>query len=62
MAAQNTAEFTLQPQGDQTQVTWAMYGPSPFISKMMQVFASMDSLVGKDFERGLANLMAIAEK
>ena len=61
MAAQNTAEFTLQPQGDHTQVIWAMYGPAPFISKLMQVFASMDSLVGKDFERGLANIKAIAE-
>lgn len=62
MEAHNTAEFTLEPQGDNTKVTWAMYGPVPFISKLMQVFASMDSLVGKDFERGLANLKAIAEK
>jgi hypothetical protein len=39
-----------------------MYGPSPFISKIMQVFVSMDSLIGKDFEEGLVNLKALIEK
>ena len=58
----NIAEFTLEPQGDATQLTWAMYGPTPFVSKVMQVFVSMDSLIGKDFETGLANLKAAAEK
>ena len=56
------AEFTLVPQGDATQVTWTMRGPAPFISKLMQVFVSMDSMIGKDFEEGLANLKALAEK
>ncbi len=60
--AHNTAEYTLETKGDATKVIWAMYGPSPFMSKVMQVFASMDSMVGKDFETGLANLKAIAEK
>jgi carbon monoxide dehydrogenase subunit G len=58
----NTVEFTLAPQGDMTNVTWAMKGPAPFISKVMQVFFNMDSMVGKDFETGLANLKAAAEK
>ena len=58
----NTAEYTLERKGDSTNVTWAMYGPSPYISKLMQVFFSMDSMVGKDFETGLANLKRIAEK
>jgi uncharacterized protein YndB with AHSA1/START domain len=56
------AEFTLVPQGDATQVTWTMHGPTPFVSKVMQVFVSMDSMIGKDFEEGLANLKALAEK
>ncbi len=60
--AHNTAEFTLEPQGDSTKLTWAMYGPSPYISKVMTVFCSMDNMVGKDFEAGLANLKALAEK
>ena len=58
----NTAEFTLVPQGDGTEVRWRMFGPSPFITKLMGVFVSMDSLIGKDFEAGLANLKAEAEK
>jgi hypothetical protein len=39
-----------------------MDGPAPFISKVMQLFVSMDSMAGKDFETGLANLKAAAEK
>lgn len=57
----NVAEFTLEPQGGATQVSWAMHGPSPLISKVMQVFVSMDSLIGKDFETGLANMKTVAE-
>jgi len=58
----NIAEFTLEPQGDSTNVTWTMHGPSPFVSKIMQVFMSMDKLIGKDFDSGLANLKTVAEK
>ena len=58
----NIVEFTLEPAGGTTNVTWAMHGPAPFMSKVMQVFVSMDSMVGKDFESGLANLKAAAEK
>ena len=60
--ARNTAEFTLQHQGDATTVTWAMYGPSPYIAKLMGVFFSMDTMIGKDFEAGLANLKSTSEK
>ncbi len=60
--AHNTAEFTLQTQGEVTHVNWAMFGPSPFMSKLMSVFFSMDKMVGKDFEAGLANLKGLAEK
>jgi uncharacterized protein YndB with AHSA1/START domain len=58
----NTAEFTLLPQGDATNVTWLMHGPAPFMSKMMQVFMNLDHMIGKDFEVGLANLKNLAEK
>lgn len=59
--AHNTAEFTMQPQGGATDVIWVMHGPAPFMSKMMQVFMNMDSMIGKDFEIGLANLKTLAE-
>jgi len=58
----NTAEFTMLPQGDATNVTWLMYGPLPFMGKIMHVFINMDRMVGKDFEIGLANLKRLTEK
>lgn len=60
--AHNTAEFTLAPEGDATRVTWAMYGPMPYASKVISVFSSMDQMIGKDFEAGLAALKTVAEK
>lgn len=61
--ASNTTDYILQANADgTTKVTWAMYGPMPYISKLMCIFVSMDAMVGKDFELGLANLKAAAEK
>ncbi|HXI08615.1 MAG: SRPBCC family protein [Bradyrhizobium sp.] len=58
----NTAEFTMLPQGNATNVHWVMHGPATFLSKVMQVFISFDRMVGKDFETGLANLKQLTEK
>ncbi|MBK7354546.1 SRPBCC family protein [Propionivibrio sp.] len=60
--AHNTVEFTLVAQGNSTTVTQAMYGPSPFISKLMGLFFSMEKMVGEKYEEGLANLKLIAER
>jgi hypothetical protein len=60
--AENAAAFDLEPQGNATEVSWAMYGPLPFPSKLMSVFVSMDKLIGSDFEKGLAKLKAAAEE
>ncbi len=60
--AHNTAEFTLEPKGDSTTVTWALYGPQPYLAKVMHLFLNVDKMVGNEFETGLANLKAIAEK
>lgn len=60
--AHNTAEFTMLPQGNATNVHWVMHGPANFMSKVMQVFMNMDKMVGKDFEQGLANLKQLTEK
>jgi uncharacterized protein YndB with AHSA1/START domain len=57
----NTTIFTLSPSGDSTTVTWTMSGPSPYLSKVMSVFVSMDRMVGPDFEAGLANLKTVVE-
>ncbi len=60
--AHNTIEFTLERQGDAAKVTQAMYGPSPFVSRLVGLFCSMDKMVGKKFEEGLASLKMIVEK
>ena len=62
MEAHNTARFALTPEGSGTKVVWSMDGPCDYMSKVMQVFVSLDSMVGPDFEKGLANLKAEAEK
>ena len=60
--AHNMAEFTLQSHDEITTVTHAMYGPSPFISKLMSLVFNMDKMVGTKFEAGLLHLKEIAEK
>jgi hypothetical protein len=57
-----TAEFTFAPSGGSTRVTWATFGATNYLSLLMSIFCSMDSLIGKDFEAGLANLKPIAEQ
>ncbi len=62
----NTVEFTMEPKGDSTVVTWAMFGPCPYFAKVMGVvmglFMNVDDMVGNDFVAGLASLKAVAEK
>ena len=60
--ANNSVDFTLKPSGDTTAVTWAMRGSRPFIAKLMGLFMNFDTLIGKDFEAGLANLKRVTEK
>ncbi len=62
LKSDNKAEFTLVPKGDLTTVTWTMRGPNFYLGKVMGVFVNMDQMIGRDFETGLANLKAIAEK
>jgi hypothetical protein len=59
--ARNTAEFTLKPEGLGTRVTWAMFGPQPFIGKVMDTIMNCDRMIGKEFEAGLARLKAEVE-
>ena len=60
--AHNLVEFTLEPKGDTTNITWAMQGDTPYFAKIIHVFINMDKMVGKDFEAGLTNLKSIAEQ
>ena len=58
----NVVEFTLHPKGDTTNVTWAIQGPLPYLSKIVSLFFDMDAMIGKEFESGLAELKAITER
>jgi hypothetical protein len=60
--AHNLVEFTMLPKGESTEVTWNMQGPVPYLAKIVHLFINMDRMVGQDFEAGLANLKAAAEK
>ena len=61
LKASNTAEFTLTPTDAGTDLPWAMFGPSLYVSKVMGLFVDIDKMVGKDFEAGLAALKRNAE-
>ena len=59
--AHNHAEFTLTPEGGGTRVTWAMYGPQPFVAKLMSLVFNNEKMMGPVFEQGLADMKAAAE-
>jgi hypothetical protein len=59
--ATNTAEFTFKPEGNQTTVTWSMYGKNSFIGKAVGLFINCDKMVGGQFEQGLAQMKSVAE-
>lgn len=62
MGKPSSGALTLEPEGASTKVTWSMVGSSEG-NFMMKLFAPfMDKMVGPDFEDGLKNLKAVAEK
>ena len=61
-AARNRIELVLTPSGDaSTSVEWRMHGELSGLLRLFSVVRSMDSLVGRDFEKGLARLKRVAE-
>jgi uncharacterized protein YndB with AHSA1/START domain len=62
MKAKNRIEYLLRPAGSGTHVTWAIQGPMLFMSKVMSVFMSFEKMIGSEFEKGLVQLKALAEK
>jgi len=60
--AHNVVEFTLEPQGGSTNVTWAMRGRQPYMAKLMSTFINCDKMVGSQFEEGLGKLKVLAER
>ena len=60
--AENRTVFTITPVGGASQVLWEMTGTSNLMFKVMGMFMSMDKMVGRDFEKGLAAMRAEAER
>lgn len=60
-AATNAAEFTFKPEGRQTVVTWSMSGRNNFMVKVVGLFMSMDKMIGRNFEKGLAQMKSVVE-
>ncbi len=61
MAGAGDAEFAFRPEGNGTTVTWTMTGKNNFIGKAFCLIMNMDKMIGGNFEKGLADLKAIAE-
>lgn len=62
MKGHNIVEYTLEPEGGSTKVTWSMRGTNNYLSKLICTFINTDRMVGGDFETGLANLKTLVEK
>ena len=60
-ASTSTAEFTFRPEGDHTVVTWSMEGRNNFMAKAIHLVMNMDKMIGGQFEKGLAQMKAMAE-
>ena len=57
----NAVTFSLVPAVDGTEVTWLMTGEQRGLMGLVGKVVPMDRLVGKDFEKGLTRLKAVAE-
>ena len=60
-ACNNMAEFSFEPQGEGTTVTWTLHGRNSFMGKAVGLVMNMDKMVGGQFEQGLAQLKTVAE-
>lgn len=62
MQATNLAEISLKPEENgKTTVTWAMYGKSNFVGKVISLVFNCEKIVKQQFDKGLANLKNIVE-
>lgn len=61
-ASEADVELTLEPKNGRTTVLWTMQSDNDFMGKIFGVFMDMESMVGKDFEKGLANLEGVVTK
>lgn len=58
----NVATFAVTPDGTGTKIVWSMDGPAPLVARVMDMLFGFDAMIGPDFEKGLNQLKAEAEK
>ena len=58
--ANNKVVFRFEAEGNGTRVTWTMSGVRNLLLAVMGAFF-FDGMIGKDFDKGLAKLKAVAE-
>lgn len=57
--AVNPTGFTFERDHDGTRVTWSMKGQNKGVAAVFAKVMNMDNMIGKDFEKGLANLAKV---
>ena len=57
----STAEFAFTPDGNQTAVTWSMEGRNNLMAKAIHLVMNMDTMIGGQFDKGLAQLKSVVE-
>jgi hypothetical protein len=61
-AATNEIVFAFKPAENGTNATWTMNGTHNFVGKAFSLVKNMDQAIGADFEKGLAQLNAVASE
>jgi len=56
------SEFGFKPNGDTTDVSWAMTGHRTFVQKAFCLVMNGDKMLSGDIEKGLAQLKSVAEQ
>ena len=59
--ATHMGEFAFFQNDMQTHVSWSMTGKNSFLGKLINLVMNCDKMVGKQFDKGLADLKMVAE-
>jgi polyketide cyclase/dehydrase/lipid transport protein len=59
--AENDVTFAITPDNGGSDVSWSMSGENKGLTAVFAKVFNMEKLLGKDFEKGLARLKAVAE-
>ncbi len=56
----SNSEFGFKPEGDKTEVTWAMTAQHNFLEKAMCLVMNGQKMISDDMDKGLAQLKSVA--